>query len=273
MLVYTFECNAYSDTQKIFNSVSYAASTWYDFSIMKSNQTLKANFAGYTMTDLTDTTPHTNEYIGLTSRDGVGEATRYDDICVRKYVSPEPSHAEWSSEETATSRVIYWNTGGSGACINNRLVTTNGSAVTCYGDVTLAAIIKSSNYLYKNMTISNGTSTLATFNSNPCSYTLPTETITIWCYFAPIGGIQPYTNARFTFTPSNPQTSSTVNFDGSLSVSNEPIYQYLWDFGDQNTATGSTVNHTYSSAGTYQVRLTVTSDAGSDSITQTINVG
>lgn len=38
--------------------------------------------------------------------------------------------------------------------------------------------------------------------------------------------------------------------------------QYTWDFGDTNTDTSRNVTHTYALAGTYTVRLTVTSDKG-----------
>jgi PKD repeat protein len=37
-------------------------------------------------------------------------------------------------------------------------------------------------------------------------------------------------------------------------------YTYHWDFGDGSDATGYTVNHTYATAATYQVTLTVTTD-------------
>jgi len=37
---------------------------------------------------------------------------------------------------------------------------------------------------------------------------------------------------------------------------------YAWEFGDGSRASGSTVSHTYSSDGTYTVRLTVTDDEG-----------
>ena len=37
---------------------------------------------------------------------------------------------------------------------------------------------------------------------------------------------------------------------------------WAWDFGDGNLGSGSTANHTYSAAGTYDVTLTVTDDDG-----------
>lgn len=48
---------------------------------------------------------------------------------------------------------------------------------------------------------------------------------------------------------------------------------YVWDFGDGNSATGRVVNHTYSVARTYLVKLTVVDAGGtSESAVRTINV-
>ncbi len=49
---------------------------------------------------------------------------------------------------------------------------------------------------------------------------------------------------------------------------------YAWDFGDGTTATGSAVNHTWTTSGTYTVTLTVTDDdGGSSSQTASVDVG
>ncbi len=55
----------------------------------------------------------------------------------------------------------------------------------------------------------------------------------------------------------------TVAFDGSGSSSAQPpIVDYAWDFGDGAVASGSTVSHTFNSAGTFSTTLTVTDSAG-----------
>jgi PKD repeat protein len=59
---------------------------------------------------------------------------------------------------------------------------------------------------------------------------------------------------QVTFTGSNDPVS---NPNPSGPVPGGLIIQYLWDFGDGNTGTGSTVNHTYTDNGTYNVRFTV----------------
>ncbi|MGY2130532.1 PKD domain-containing protein, partial [Blastococcus sp. SYSU DS0617] len=40
------------------------------------------------------------------------------------------------------------------------------------------------------------------------------------------------------------------------------VESYAWDFGDGGRGTGATTSHTYAAAGTYEVTLTVTDDAG-----------
>lgn len=81
--------------------------------------------------------------------------------------------------------------------------------------------------------------------------------------------------ASFTVTPDSGDTSTAFAFDASASRSGEDVTidSYMWDFGDDNTATGVTTSHTYGEPGEYDVTLTVTdSDNMTDSVTQTITV-
>src|SRR5206468_2648963 len=71
----------------------------------------------------------------------------------------------------------------------------------------------------------------------------------------------PALTASFTYSPSSPQVGQTVSFTGSSSGGTSP-YSYSWSFGDGSTGTGSPVTHSYSSAGSYTVVLTVR-DSGS----------
>ncbi|SMQ72678.1 PKD repeat-containing protein [Plantibacter sp. VKM Ac-1784] len=62
-------------------------------------------------------------------------------------------------------------------------------------------------------------------------------------------------------------TPTVVNLDGSFdaSASVDPdgtIASYAWNFGDGTTGTGVTATHTYATAGTFSVSLTVTDSVG-----------
>ena len=65
-----------------------------------------------------------------------------------------------------------------------------------------------------------------------------------------------------------------VELDGSGSSDPDgTIVAYAWDLGDGSDATGASPDHTYASAGTYAVRLTVTDDRGrTDSVTRDVTV-
>jgi PKD repeat protein len=62
--------------------------------------------------------------------------------------------------------------------------------------------------------------------------------------------------------PDNGLVGDMLAFDGSGSSDDSLIVSYAWDFGDGNTSGGAIANHSYATAGSYQVNLTVTDDGG-----------
>ena len=82
--------------------------------------------------------------------------------------------------------------------------------------------------------------------------------------------------ADFVFSPSEPGIGEKVIFNGSTSTATSPrqIVKYEWQFGNGTTADGMIVSTKYEVAGTFNVTLTVTDDAGSEATTsQTVTVG
>lgn len=66
--------------------------------------------------------------------------------------------------------------------------------------------------------------------------------------------------ANFTFSPTDPQVGDTVFFNGSSSTVTGG--SYTWDFGDGTNGSGVAPTHSYSSARTFTVNLTVTNSLG-----------
>jgi PKD repeat protein len=75
--------------------------------------------------------------------------------------------------------------------------------------------------------------------------------------------------ASFTYLPPAPTVGTAVQFNAN--ASHDPdgsIASYLWEFGDGATGSGITTQHTYISAKTYTVRLTVTDNMGASNVAQ-----
>ena len=80
--------------------------------------------------------------------------------------------------------------------------------------------------------------------------------------------------ASFTYSPKHPVVNQTISFNASPSYDPDGnITCYEWDFGDGTNGTGKIVNHSYSSADTYKIALTVTdNDGATNSSSQYITI-
>lgn len=110
------------------------------------------------------------------------------------------------------------------------------------------------------------------------------------CYFKSEGTVQTKTVTFFTDTspqppptpppatnikpvasidgPSSGQTGESLLFDGSGSYDSDGfIASYAWTLGDGSSGSGATISHSYSTAGSYTVRLTVTDNSGASAST------
>jgi PKD repeat protein len=80
---------------------------------------------------------------------------------------------------------------------------------------------------------------------------------------------------KFAWSPGTATDHQSILFDGSGSTSNatNPITGWSWDFGDGETATGSTVTHAFDEPGTFIVTLTISDAFGrSASTSETITI-
>ena len=74
--------------------------------------------------------------------------------------------------------------------------------------------------------------------------------------------------ADFTFSPTDPTISigtNTVRFGAT--DSSPSATEWAWDFGDGSSGSGQKVSHTFTRAGSWVVRLTVTDSSGRTSTT------
>jgi PKD repeat protein len=71
--------------------------------------------------------------------------------------------------------------------------------------------------------------------------------------------VQAVPSSDFAISNAAPTPNDTIVFNPNANGSD---VEYLWDFGDGNTSTAAVPSHAYSSAGNYQVSLTITTPEG-----------
>lgn len=89
-------------------------------------------------------------------------------------------------------------------------------------------------------------------------------------------GSLPVPVARFVFSPTAPTVNQLVQFnaDQSTAAPGHRLTAASWNFGDGSRVNGFVVAHAFTTAGAYNVVLTVTDDTGQDAVTSsTVSIG
>jgi len=80
-------------------------------------------------------------------------------------------------------------------------------------------------------------------------------------------------NVDFSFSPGSPRVGNAISFTANANDPDGSVQKYQWDFGDGSTASGSSVDYSFDSKGSYSVRLTVEDGQGAaSSQTRTVDV-
>src|SRR4051812_15614077 len=87
------------------------------------------------------------------------------------------------------------------------------------------------------------------------------------------GGVQPGTAPVASFTAPTCTPGVACTFTSTSTDADGTIPTQTWDFGDTHSGSGATASNTFATAGTYQVKLTVTDDSGlTGSVTNPVTV-
>ncbi len=81
-----------------------------------------------------------------------------------------------------------------------------------------------------------------------------------------------YENPKVTITGSDGCVGKAIDFLSNVQLSRGTISSYAWTFGDGGTAVIANPTHTYSTAGAYNVQLTVQSDQGCPGTSNIVSV-
>ncbi len=100
--------------------------------------------------------------------------------------------------------------------------------------------------------------------SNSCGQQVVTRQVVV------VSGCAPPSEPAFTWSPAAPVAGQPATFNATAQGS--PPFTYSWTFGDGGTGSGSQVGHTYASAGSYTVTLTVSNACGQQVVQHQVTV-
>jgi len=166
--------------------------------------------------------------------------------------SPSEPHETWTVTFNASGSLPGYNGTGPDPIVNYTWGFDDGTPIVTEADPII-------NHTY---------STAGTYNVNLTVTTeLPrmgstVKKVRIW-------PITPYSPLPIIdYLPSTPKVNAKVSFSGLAShpgwngTHDTTIVSYEWDFGDESTGNGGTIDHTYTTEGGYIVTLNVTDDDG-----------
>ncbi len=154
-------------------------------------------------------------------------------------------------------------------CLNGNSYNFTSTATVSTGSITTQTWKFGDGNTATGASVSHSYATAGTFNTtlivvsdNGCIDSI-TKAITV----------NPKPVADFTVPAAQCLSGNNFNFTSTATVSAGSITTQTWKFGDGNTATGASVSHSYTTAGTFNTTLIVASDNGCiDSITKAITV-
>lgn len=100
--------------------------------------------------------------------------------------------------------------------------------------------------------------------TNPCGEEVISHAITV------VTGCNPVRDPDFDWVPLTPTVGVEVTFTGT--AGGTPPLTYTWGLGDGTGAAGSSITHTYTTAGLYRVAMTVTNGCGWGTVAHTLTV-
>ncbi len=199
-----------------------------------------------------------------------------------EYLWTYPDGTTATSQEITISNASVNNAGAytlrvksAGGCFSNAATTNisvdqppvisiinTGSDVICETSTTTLQVPDYAGYSYqwKQGTTNIGTDLNSISVSETGDYTVDIISETTGCsYTASATSITSYVLPTASFSSVDEScTNFSVSFDASASTGQTGVeLEYNWEFGDGGSETGNSTSHTYSTAGTYTVSLTV----------------
>jgi uncharacterized repeat protein (TIGR01451 family) len=162
---------------------------------------------------------------------------------------------------------------------NNGLIDAYGIVLTdampvgaTFVQASAAGTISNGDVRWENLSVPGGSSLAVTFQVTACQETLvnqyyrvvtSTEQVTSeWGAVVTTPLAIPTIAPSFVYSPSVLRPHQSITFAASATTDGTGIGTWRWEFGDGHSATGLTVTHSYSHAGTYSVTLTAEDRCG-----------